>query len=922
MFFAVVPGDDCQRLRITFQGIGITPRFLLDLAEHAQARGHLHVRCTIDSAKDIDAMARKCLGFCIAPSRQFDVCQRRFGKGSAWQVPGTGSTQHLQGIADQCFRFRHFADGVDSVRIGGHGLSRGDAVGTAQCRLHFPGALERRLCRFAIIETDLDLTEILEQLRLQGRIAGKAGVDDADAIADHGPWRTRRCTRPAERILFAEQGQDEILDPLAAGQLQLGLVALAVGAAGLGLGNARLPQRGTKTSKQCKRNDYRGGNAEAVAADELAQAIRGGIGARRDRPRFQPAAQVLGKRRGRRIAPCRFALQGSGDDQIEIAGQVARQVLRIGLRTIEFAQLPGIELRRQRAGAFDDFQAGIESQLRRVRVTPLPRQLPGQQFAQHQAQRVDIGRRADGLAEDLLRCGISRREHAHGGAGAGLLAAFLDQLGNAEIKHARLALMIDQHVGRLEVAMHDQLRMRVGNRIGNLDQHGDARAGIERGAARVLGDRHTIDHIHDVERPSIRGHAAIQQAHDMRMLQPREDASLLQETAQDRVRVHAAFEHFHRHLLLVGAIGALGQPDHAHAAFAKQPQQSIRAGQAIGGHAIAFAVEHTGHGGGGIAIEQATDILVGGQQGAHFLGQFRITCRQLRQSPRALVGIQLDQFVEQGGNLRPAIGRGRHRSGRRHFTLQECARAAPVAFQRALRAIQHIGDLAELEPRVETHFDEGSQRRVDGIETCQGGIEGEHFLAAIFRRRLQGIGVQRSNLHIAAAPERRARTHMVDDDLPHHARGNGKEMPAIIDVECTVPGNLQIGLMHQRGRAHHLLTAQLAGGETPQVVVQQDEKALRSRLLAGTGAPHQFGDFTHRSTSLASPNFPHSPLGKPSILPPGRMVFRCAAAGSTEHSLVRRSCPAIWPALGNRCRVIQVTDVDSRLECLPAGLSW
>ena len=117
---------------------------------------------------------------------------------------------------------------------------------------------------------------------------------------------------------------------------------------------------------------------------------------------------------------------------------------------------------------------------------------------------------------------------------------------------------------------------------------------------------------------------------------------------------------------------------------------------------------------------------------------------------------------------------------------------------------------------------------------------------------------------------------MVDDNLPHHARGNGKEMPAIIDVKGTVPGDLQVRLVHQRGRAHHLLSTQLAGGETPQVVVQQDEKALRSRLLASAGAPHQFSDFTHGRMLL---RLPGNPAGSHSAPTPKR----CAIPAQRVH---------------------------------------
>ena len=72
--------------------------------------------------------------------------------------------------------------------------------------------------------------------------------------------------------------------------------------------------------------------------------------------------------------------------------------------------------------------------------------------------------------------------------------------------------------------------------------------------------------------------------------------------------------------------------------------------------------------------------------------------------------------------------------------------------------------------------------------------------------------------------------------------------------------------------------SRLTGGETPQIVVQQDEKALRSRLLASAGAPHQFGDFTHGRKFLRLPLDPagsHSaPTPKCCAIPAQRVQTR------------------------------------------------
>ena len=117
----------------------------------------------------------------------------------------------------------------------------------------------------------------------------------------------------------------------------------------------------------------------------------------------------------------------------------------------------------------------------------------------------------------------------------------------------------------------------------------------------------------------------------MIVLQAREDAPLLQKAAQDRVGIHAAFENLHGNLLLVGAIGALGQPYDTHTAFTEKVKHSVGAGHAVGWHCIRFAVEHAGYGRRGITIKQTERILIGHQQSADLVRQPRVGCLELVQ---------------------------------------------------------------------------------------------------------------------------------------------------------------------------------------------------------------------------------------------------------------------------------------------------
>ena len=80
--------------------------------------------------------------------------------------------------------------------------------------------------------------------------------------------------------------------------------------------------------------------------------------------------------------------------------------------------------------------------------------LAGEQLVEHQAERVDVAPDRDLLARQLLRRHVGRR------AGADLGA--VDRLGEAgqpEVGDLGLAAAVDHHVGRLEIAVQDALRV-------------------------------------------------------------------------------------------------------------------------------------------------------------------------------------------------------------------------------------------------------------------------------------------------------------------------------------------------------------------------------------------------------------------------------------------------------------------------------
>ena len=74
--------------------------------------------------------------------------------------------------------------------------------------------------------------------------------------------------------------------------------------------------------------------------------------------------------------------------------------------------------------------------------------------------------------------------------------------------------------------MHDEVAVRVLDRLQHLLKQRQACGEIEPLLARVHGERHAIDEVHHAVRVAVGEHAAIQQARDVGMLEVSQDAPL------------------------------------------------------------------------------------------------------------------------------------------------------------------------------------------------------------------------------------------------------------------------------------------------------------------------------------------------------------------------------------------------------------
>ncbi len=228
-----------------------------------------------------------------------------------------------------------------------------------------------------------------------------------------------------------------------------------------------------------------------------------------------------------------------------------------------------------------------------------------------------------------------------------LAVVVVQQLGDAEVQQFHLAVGGDQDVGGLQVAVHDQVGVRVADHRAHLQHQLQAALQRQRQPLAVIGDRLAFDIGQRQVRLPLQVHARIEQLGQVGMLQPGQDLALAAEAlAQAGVGVAAA-QQLQGDLALVQTVGALGQPDLAHAPLTKRTQQPVRADP--GADPAVF-----GRGGPQRLRQELVAVALVGEQALHVVGQAGILRAQAQQPLLTRRFGQFQQLIQQAGQLPPA----------------------------------------------------------------------------------------------------------------------------------------------------------------------------------------------------------------------------------------------------------------------------
>ena len=217
-----------------------------------------------------------------------------------------------------------------------------------------------------------------------------------------------------------------------------------------------------------------------------------------------------------------------------------------------------------------------------------PRQPPGQQPVEQQAQGVHVGGGDDRVAVEPLRRQVRRRPQD---VGVLLAVALAGHRRETEVDHLRAARG-EHHVARLHVAVHQPVGVRRGERGGHL--RADAQRHLHRQVAALepFVQRAAVQQLHHDVRDEVAlgvlGLAVVVDARDVRVGEPGRRPRL-GERAPPRVGVAGVLgrQQLHRHLTIEHLV--IGAPDHAHAARAEDAPEAVAGSENLIGHECQFA---------------------------------------------------------------------------------------------------------------------------------------------------------------------------------------------------------------------------------------------------------------------------------------------------------------------------------------------
>ena len=552
------------------------------------------------------------------------------------RLPGDGSQLGV----DQAQSGLVGAVGGDEAGPGAGGVGAHGGVGDASRGV--VGAFEDPPRVGVLLARAVGVADARQQLHLRRLVVGEALVHQllgpGQDVVDRHRLPARHRSRQQESV--------EGVDLLRPRELGHGQVALA-------RRGPRLPHGPGQAGHQRDQHDGGQGQGQPVAPRELRRPVAQAVGPGADGLVVQEAPQVVGQGGGRGVALAGVLLEGLGRDGVEVAAQRAPQPLGRGAQAC--GPLLGRVLALPRARGHGHPRRvlpehGLDQRRRRAQRRA-GRMAPGQELVEQHAHGVDIRGRGDGPARHLLRSGVFGREGADALArhqrGRRRRIFILQELGNAEVQQLHAAVGGHQHVRGLDVAVDDQVGVRVREGVEHVEQQ--PQPGLHAQAARVAVavDVCAFHVFEDEVGLAGRGDAGVHQVRDVRMPQPPQDGALAAEALLAHPADHRRVQQLDRHLSLEAPVAAAGPPDGAHPALAQRRHQRVGADDLPGQRRRRRrpGLEEAGPEQGAVLRDEL--LQLGGQPGV-------LRAHGLQQGPQ-LGALRVEGLVEVGAECQPAV---------------------------------------------------------------------------------------------------------------------------------------------------------------------------------------------------------------------------------------------------------------------------
>ncbi len=298
-------------------------------------------------------------------------------------------------------------------------------------------------------------------------------------------------------------------------------------------------------------------------------------------------AHVGERQHGDRVASLRRLLRRSGCDAgdrrallldvAQLVEKVTRRLIAVVGALLEAAADDPSQVVRQR-DVDRGHRVGVVAQDRRDDVgrgVPLERTRPGEQLIEDDAEREDVRAVVGRAALHLLGRHVGHRadDQALLGDRLGRQLALVDlrfdgaQLGEAEVEHLHPPVVVDHHVGGLEVAVGDPLVVRRGERVGKRRRDGEELSQRHAPGRDPLGELLPAHQLHGQEVDAVRLLDRVD-VDDVGVIERRQRPSLAPEPLEAFLTAReVGRQHLQRHL--AAELRVLGEIDLAHAALAE-----------------------------------------------------------------------------------------------------------------------------------------------------------------------------------------------------------------------------------------------------------------------------------------------------------------------------------------------------------------